>query len=211
MKKGSYKEALDLLNSGYGDGMEDLDERIEECENGIKYAEAEALLGKKKNYDAYKIFTALGDFKDAKAKAKSCIVAKPKTKETYHNKSYKGSKVRITINAPKDGNYTYMKIYAYKNKKATLVSCVFIAPGGKVKVNLPAGTYIIKQAYGSGNWYGTTDMFGDEGWYYRIYDQNGNNTFTYKNPGSGRYWVVTWTLRTSTGNTGSESEPRGTF
>ncbi|MBR0508264.1 MAG: zinc-ribbon domain-containing protein [Clostridia bacterium] len=206
MDEGAYREALDLLNSEAGNGMEDRAARRTECENRITYAEAEEALKNGRNYDAYRIFRTLGSFADSGTRAKNCIVNKPKTSETYHNNAYNSSSVSLTIIPPKDDTCTYFKIYAVKDGKETLISCAFIRSGEKVTVKMPEGTYLFKSAYSSGDWFGETDMFGDNGIYQRL-KVNGADTCRLT---KGK-WELKLRQNVSDGNVETASENRNNF
>lgn len=178
-------------------------EHMSYCDKKQKYDAAAALLGDKKFYDAYTAFSALGDFEDAKAKADSCKKKFPATGETYRNKKYKGSATSLTIVPPGKQN-NYIKIY----KGNDLVSCVALANGQKATVSLPAGTYAIKDAYGTGPWFGDKDMFGSDGTYLEL--TNGSSK-SFKLDAN---MIYTLTLRSGKGtgdSVGSQNVERGTF
>ncbi len=206
MNNGSYQNALDLLISDAGEGMEDRAARIAECNNRIGYAEAEASLQSGHNYDAYVAFKALGSFEDAAERANSCIVSTPKTSETYHNGAYKSSAVSLKIMPPSDGTNNYIKIYIVEGGSQKLVSSMFIRSGDTFTVKLPAGTYVFKVAYGSGNWFGETDMFGDSGTYQRLKINDGDSF----NLTSGS-WELKLRQQTGNGNVDTTKENRDTF
>ena len=206
MNSGSYREALDLLNSEAGEGMEDRSAYIAECKNRIAYADAEASLKNGHNYDAYVAFKALGSFADASDRAKNCIVSKPKTSETYHNGEYKSSTVSLKIIPPSDGTNNYIKIYILDGGAQKLVSSIFIRSGGSFTVKMPAGTYIFKVAYSSGDWFGETDMFGDNGVYQRL-KIDGSDSFKLTK-GS---WELKLRQQVENGNVDTAKENRDTF
>ena len=206
MNSGSYREALDLLNSEAGEGMEDRAAHIAECKNRIAYADAEAALKSGHNYDAYIAFKALGGFEDAADRAKKCVVSLPKTSETYHNGAYKSSTVSLKIIPPSDGTNNYIKIYIVDGGEQKLVSSIFIRSGGTFTVKMPAGTYIFKVAYGSGNWFGETDMFGDDGVYQRL-KISGSDSFKLTK-GS---WELKLRQQVENGNVDTAKENRDTF
>ena len=206
MNNGSYRDALDLLNADTGAGMEDRAARIAECSNRIGYADAEAALRNGHNYDAYVAFKALGSFEDAADRANSCIVSMPKTSETYHNSAYKSSSVTLKIMPPKDGTNNYIKIYIVEGDSQKLVSGMFIRSGETLAVKPPVGTYIFKVAYSSGDWFGETDMFGDNGTYQRLKINNGDS-FTLTRG----QWELKLRQQTGNGNVETAKENRGTF
>ena len=193
---GEYERALELLRSDAGSRVEDREALIRTCEDTLAYREAEALLKDGHNYDAYQKFLALGDFSNAADRAKKCIVSYPRTGQTYRNPKYRGTVCALTIKPPADGTRTFFKIYAVSGDQQTLVSCIFIRANGKTTVRLPAGTYVFKAAYSSGNWFGPTDMFGPDGVYQRLVNSaTSGSTFTLR-----RNYSYTLTLRTSTGD-----------
>ncbi|MBQ6331465.1 MAG: zinc-ribbon domain-containing protein [Clostridia bacterium] len=206
MNNGGFREALDLLNSETGEGMPDRDERLTECRNRVTYEDADQALKSGHNYDAYVGFRSLGSFEDAAERAKKCIVTTPRTGETYHNGNYKSSSVTLTITPPSDGTNNYLKLYAMDNGKETLVACAFFRSGERVTLKIPAGSYRIKIAYSSGDWFGETDMFGDNGTYQRL-KIDGADTFKLTK-GS---WTLTLRQKVSNGNVGTTSENRNNF
>lgn len=206
MNSGGFREALDLLNSETGEGMPDRSVRLTECRNRIAYEDADQALKNGHNYDAYVAFRSLGSFEDAAERAKKCIVTTPRTGETYHNGNYKSSSVTLTIIPPNDGTNNYLKLYAIDNDRETLVACAFFRSGERVTLRIPAGSYRIKIAYSSGDWFGETDMFGDYGTYQRL-KIDGADTFKLTN-GS---WSLTLRQKVSNGNVGTASENRNNF
>lgn len=206
MANGAYADALALLDTEAGRQIPDRAARVTECKNRIAYGEAEAALKDGRNYDAYLAFRALGSFSDAEGRAKKCIVSKPKTGETYHNGSFNSSAVSLTIIPPKDDTCTYFKIYAVKDGKETLVSCAFIRSGEKVTVKMPTGTYLFKSAYSSGDWFGETDMFGDNGVYQRLKVNGADSCSLTKGK-----WELKLRQNVSDGNVETASENRNNF
>lgn len=163
MEKGEYDSAKEILLTLDSNSFEDRDTLVEECQNMNLYLAAKETLDAGEFYDAYMSFKALGDFKDSKRLAQDCIVPMPDTGETYRNSSYLDDDCELILKPPvDDGSCTYAKIYTLDNR---LVSCLFINAGDEVSVELPAGLYRIKTAYGFGYWFGEKDMFGDEGVY----------------------------------------------
>ena len=207
MESGDYAGALELLDSKYGSAVDDHDALVKECNNRIKYAEAEELLKKGLNYSAYKAFNALGSFEDARDRAAGCILPTPSTGETYHNPAYKasGCTLKIVPNTA-SGTNTYFKVYKVEGEKEILVSCVFIRGGATATIKLPAGTYVLKTSSSTGSWYGPTDMFGDDGYYQRL--KNGSGSDRFKLSRGGRY---TLTMKTQNGDVTGKNEPRKDF
>ena len=207
MERRDYAGALELLDSKYGSAVDDHDALVKECNNRIKYAEAEELLKKGLNYSAYKAFTALGSFGDARDRAAGCIVPTPSTGETYHNPAYKasGCTLKIVPNTA-SGTNTYFKVYKVEGEKEILVSCVFIRGGATATIKLPAGTYVLKTANSTGDWYGATEMFGDEGYYQRLMVTSGNDRFKLNRGGQ---YVLT--MKTQNGDVTGKKEPASSF
>ena len=197
----AYGKLPDITNGDYPKAQE----HLTYCRNIISYNNASKLLKQKKYYQAYIAFNTLGDFKDARKKASSCKQTFPATGETYRNPAYASQSVALKIVPPSNGTYNYIKIYSGK----TLVSCVAIGKNSQTTVSLPVGSYKLKNAYSSGDWYGADDMFGDSGTYIKL--TNGS-TDNFKLEANMQY---TLTLRSSTatgGNSvGSQSENRSSF
>lgn len=208
MDGGDYARALSLLESDEGESMENREELIDECQKGVKYAEAEEALANGLNYTAYKIFQELGSYRDAKSRAEACVLPKPSTGETYHNTAYGTSGCSLKINPnSNDGSCTYFKIYAVSGSDEILVSCVFINSGATATVKLPAGTYVLKTANSTGAWYGEKEMFGSNGVYQRLKSSDTSDHFTLE-----RYGDYILTLRNADkGNVGSQREDRDDF
>ena len=204
----NWASALALLNDSLGQNYPGRKDALTLCQNHIKYEEAEKALAEGKNYTAYQAFAALGKFEDAAAKAKACIVSKPSTGETYRNSRYSQKDCRQWIVTPSDGYYTYMKIYCQRGTSEELVSCIFIHPGKTAKITLPAGDYIFKVAYGKGNWYGPTEMFGDDGKYQRVGGRD--YIMTRKKLSSSQYYELKLRVG-SGGNMGAANENRDDF
>ena len=207
MESGDYAGALKLLDSQYGKSVDGHDALVKECKNWIKYGEAEEALSKGKNYTAYKAFKALGSFEDARDRASGCIVPLPSTGETYRNPSYKssGCSLKIVPNTA-SGTSTYFKVYKVEGEKEILVSCVFIRGGATATIKLPAGTYVLKTANSTGDWYGATEMFGDEGYYQRLMVTSGNDRFKLNRGGQ---YVLT--MKTQNGDVTGKKEPASSF
>lgn len=208
MARGDYARALELLDTPAGEGMEDRDALIAECGQGLAYQEAEAAYNDGLYYTAYGLFTGLGAYRDSAQRAQACIRPRPATGETYHNSAYANTSCSLQIKPPTgDGSYTYFKIYAVSGADEILVSSVFINAGGNATVRLPAGTYVFKQAYGTGDWYGEQEMLGPKGTYQRLKSSSSSDQFTLERNGS---YVLT--LRAaSDGNVGTRNESRDDF
>lgn len=121
-------------------------------------------------YTAYKSFVALKDYSDAPELAAKCVQIPPKDGELYRNENYLGDDSRIRISTANDGNYNLIRVYTEENVP---VASLFLQPNMLGTIKLPAGSYIIKYAYGE-RWFGETDLFGTEG-SYKILSFGDNN------------------------------------
>lgn len=165
-KAGAYQDAVDLAESSrqYQRFAADYAKAVELKANGQAYA-------------AYKAFIALGNFKDSPDMAAHCPISKPDTGETYRNSAYGGSDCTLTIEPIASAvSCTYFKIYS--SNEATLVSCIFMKPGQTASIGLPAGSYVFKEAYSDGDWFGETDMFGSNGTYQRLKSSSLSDIFS---------------------------------
>lgn len=162
IEQGDYAAAAEKLAAPAKSNFEGADDKLELCDNKIDFAAAEQLLADGKNYEAYKAFTALGDFEGAFLRAEACVLAAPKNGELYHNESYNFSQTQLTV-YNSSSNDSFLKLYAVNGD---LVCSFYIASEKKATVRVPEGTYTLNQAYGT-RWFGLEDMFGDEGVYYR--------------------------------------------
>lgn len=204
-KYADAKEIYDQLPIDTDEGLTDAAEHLTYCNNSINYDAAESLLKEKKYYDAYTKYSACGDFKDAKEKINSCIQTFPDTGETYRNENYASQAVSLKIVPPSNDTFNYLKIYSGSD----LVSCVAIGKNANTTISLPVGSYQIKNAYGSGEWFGADDMFGNNGTYIKL-TNGSSDTFTLE-----ANMIYTLTLRSSTAtggdSVGSQSENRADF
>ena len=159
-----WNAALGLFSALGADGFQDSVSRASECQAWIDYQAAEELFSNKKYYDAYKAFKAIdGRYEgmpDLNERAQACVQSFPSNGAVYVNDRYSFNDLELTID---NSNYTnvYYKLYIGDN----LVMSVFVSGGGSATVDLPAGAYTMNKAYGD-MWFGTNDMFGDEGSYY---------------------------------------------
>lgn len=175
MDEGKWDEANEILNSLPPSEFDDLVELLTSCSVHKTYEEAEGLLAEGSFYDAYKLFNSISgysydDLPDLYEKAQSCIQSFPSEGAVYRNSSYSSSDCDLTID---NSGYTnaYYKLY----QGDTLVMTIFIKGGSSAYVELPAGVYRMNKAYGE-MWFGTDDMFGDDGAYYRC-SFGGSETF----------------------------------
>lgn len=150
------------------------------CRNKISYAAAQESMAQGLYYTAWKAFDSLGGFEDAAAQRDACVQPFPATGETFHDGNFVSSATSLIVNPPTgDGSFNYLKIYT---QDGTLVSCLAIAPGASGRVDLPPGVYRIKAAYAYGDWFGDTEMFGDDGRYQVLtFDDAGTDTFEFVN------------------------------
>ena len=207
-EKEKYSEAKEIYDTLPLDSDEDMKDGIEHlayCSSILAYNEAEKLLADKKYYDAYVKYSEAGDFEDAVKKKDSCVQTFPATGETYRNDSYGSRSVSLKIVPPSNDTYNYLKIYSGSD----LVSCVAIGKNETATVSLPVGSYQIKNAYGTGSWFGPDDMFGDSATYISL--TNGDSdTFSLE-----ANMIYTLTLRSSTAtggdSVGSKNENRSDF
>ena len=208
MRRGDYSSALSMLETEIGAKVENGDAMAERCRTEIKYSEADTAFNDGLYYTASNLFKDLGSFRDAENRAEDCVLSKPATGELYHNPDYKTSGCSLTIDPnTRDGICTYFKIYSISGSEETLVSCVFIRTGATATVKLPAGTYILKTASSSGNWYGEKEMFGPTGSYQRLKASGSSDRFELE-----RYGDYVLTMNTSVnGNVGSQKENMATF
>lgn len=156
-----YEDALLALEAVDLTIIPEAEVLMEYCRNTLQYNEACEYLEEGHKADAYEIFTDLGDFMDSQEKAENCLEPYPSNGEIYHNDKFKSNSVSLEIIGPTDSSRTYMKIYSGD----TLVSKIFLDKNSRTKINLPAGTYTMKAAYGWGAWFGEEEMFGDAGSY----------------------------------------------
>ncbi len=163
--KGDYaaaKEKLDALNSDdlkeeTQAAMSDMLKTISDEED---YNKAMDYYNKGKYYDAYMAFLACNGYKDSASMADSCAQPFPAAGVIYANDAYGDRSSQLTID-----NTGYMNAYYKLYLGEDLVMTVFIPEDGSTTFMLPAGTYRMTKAYGN-TWYGTEDMFGDEGYYW---------------------------------------------
>ncbi len=179
MGEKKWEDAAAALQNLADNFYRDSSDLLLECNTRTAYASAEKLLKDKKYYDAYKKFMSLKGKKyegmeDPEKKAKSCIQKQPSAGEVYHNPSYSNNNVQLTID-----NKGFMNSFVKLIIGDDLVVSVFIPADGKVSFWLPSGTYKMKRAYGE-NWFGTTDLFGDEGYYWTC-KFGGKESFTLEN------------------------------
>ncbi|MBR1828084.1 MAG: hypothetical protein IJ781_01045 [Atopobiaceae bacterium] len=146
-----------------------------ECEAWTEYEAAEALFNSGKYYDAYVKFNSIVNpgydgFPNLEERAKACIQSFP-SGVVYRNDSYSSDDCQLSIDNSGYDN-CYYKLY----QGDTLVMSICIPENGKETFMLPSGTYHMNKGYGE-TWFGTEDMFGDEGRYWKC-SFGGSETFT---------------------------------
>ena len=146
-----------------------------ECEAWTEYEAAEALFNGGKFYDAYIKFNSIVNpgyegFPNLEERAKACIQSFP-SGVVYRNGDYSSDDCQLSIDNSGYDNCFY-KLY----QGDTLVMSICIPANGKETFMLPSGTYHMNKGYGE-TWFGTEDMFGDEGRYWKC-SFGGSDTFT---------------------------------
>ena len=168
-----WDSALDLLDSEDGKTYPDWSNVRQDCFNHANYDKAKAAMENKLYYTAYQMFSAMGNYQDAKSMAAMCQRPTPETGEMYRHPDHKlQACAQSLVNELKGGYSIYVRIYdAHDN---VLVSSAFLRAGKSVVLFLPENTYRIKAAYGTGAWFGEREMFGDDA----IYKDLGTSTRT---------------------------------
>ena len=182
---GNYKEAKTMMTA---------------CNTHITFNEAEALYAEGKFYDAWKLYRSIqdtdyDDLPDLYERADMCIQAPPATGVVYRNPAYPNNAVQLSIDNSGYKN-SFVKLYIGDD----LVASVFIAEDATATFWLPAGTYRMNKGYGD-TWFGTEDLFGDEGRYWKC-KFGGSETFTLE-AGYG------YTISSGTGGTGITNSSTG--
>jgi tetratricopeptide (TPR) repeat protein len=179
----------ELANQGFSEALE--------WQNKANYSLAESSLSEGHNYAAYERFSQLGDYEDAADRAEACKVSMPSTGIIWQDSAWFSVASSIVLEAGNMQESGFYKLYA----GGSCIATVFLNPGGSVEVEVPAGTYEIKEATGS-QWWGDTDIFGPNGFYSQMTFEGDVTTFevAYNR-------IITITMRVgSGGNVGSESE-----
>lgn len=163
------------------------------------YDKAVSLYSSGYYYSAYCKFIELGDYSDASSRANSCRQAMPANGSMKYSS---GSDCNLAIYAPGGSDSVYIKVYS----GGSLVGSVFLSPGASSTIGLSAGSYTIKAAYGD-TWWGTAELFGDNGYYSLLTNQSGGTTFNLE---SGYDYSLQLSV-SSGGNVGSRSVGRSGF
>ena len=201
MENGDYEQAQKAF-AALGD-YSDAKELAGQCQKGLNYIAADTAYNQGNFYTAYVLFRELGSYEDSISRARSCIQTYPDSGELYRNEDYASKRCSLTITTADDGFPTFIKIYTEDD---VLVSALFIASGGKVKVKLPVGSYRMKSATGM-DWFGVQEMFGDDGTYEVLDFGNDTNTWYLKSS-----YIYTLELRSETdGNVGAQNVDPSNF
>ena len=182
----AYAEAEELYQSGkydeaktkfteLGDYM-DAAQRAENCdatkaEKQSAYDEAEQLFNEKKFYQALKKFEEARPYLDATDRISDCYQETP---ESGTLKTSTGSGATLTAKAPKGVRNFYLKFY----QDNRLVGTVFIRSGESADLSLPTGKTKVNMATGT-QWFGETDLFGENGMYVTLSGSNSDKSFTF--------------------------------
>jgi tetratricopeptide (TPR) repeat protein len=194
---GNFEEALrgftDLAAVGFSDSADQRD--------ATAYAIADQKFNEGDRYAAYQDFEALGSYKDSADRMQQCTIAFPATGELYHNEGYASSSSAIVIDGTSSTYTSYYKIYS----GGDLVSALFLNAGSSCTIEVPPGSYTVKEASGA-VWFGEEIMFGDEG-HYEVLLFDGNNDYFVL-----EYNIkVTLTLSVADGDVGSSPTDRTDF
>lgn len=146
-----------------------------ECQAHADYEEAESLFADGQYYEAFTRYLAIGDtgyegLPNMQERAKACVQEMPAGGVMYHSDNYTDT-CQLTINNKSNPN-AYYKLYIGEE----LVIAAFVREDSEQSIMLPAGTYSMRKCYGE-TWFGTKDLFGDEGSYFRC-TFGGSETFT---------------------------------
>ncbi|MDR2956746.1 MAG: hypothetical protein LBU61_01005 [Coriobacteriales bacterium] len=168
-EQGDYAAALVIFESLNYQGF---DKAAENFQIAI-YAIANELYQDGNYYEAYKLFKSLKRYQDASRRANACTISFPDSGVYSFNNDFNSSSSDLVIDGSKSPKVYYLKIY----DDSTLVACIFVEPRSVVRFNLKPGDYIVKQSTGP-VWFGDEIMFGDEGTYYLLESDDGNNALT---------------------------------
>lgn len=156
-------------------GFRDASALQAECQARADYADAESLFEQGRYYEAYTKFSSLDTasydgLPDMQERANACVQDMPAGGVLYHNEAYTDD-CQLTIDNKGNPN-AYYKLYIGDE----LVIAAFVREDTEQSFMLPSGTYRMNKGYGD-KWFGTTDLFGDEGSYYQC-TFAGSETFT---------------------------------
>ncbi|MBQ6355784.1 MAG: hypothetical protein IJI52_01675, partial [Solobacterium sp.] len=200
MKAQDWEAAKELLGPLVAGNYKEAKTMMTACNTHITFNEAEALYAEGKFYDAWKLYRSIqdtdyDDLPDLYERADMCIQAPPATGVVYRNPAYPNNAVQLSIDNSGYKN-SFVKLYIGDD----LVASVFIAEDATATFWLPAGTYRMNKGYGD-TWFGTEDLFGDEGRYWKC-KFGGSETFTLE-AGYG------YTISSGTGGTGITNSSTG--
>ena len=200
MKAQDWEAAKELLGPLVAGNYKEAKTMMTACNTHITFNEAEALYAEGKFYDAWKLYRSIqdtdyDDLPDLYERADMCIQAPPATGVVYRNPAYPNNAVQLSIDNSGYKN-SFVKLYIGDD----LVTSVFIAEDATATFWLPAGTYRMNKGYGD-TWFGTEDLFGDEGRYWKC-KFGGSDTFTLE-AGYG------YTISSGTGGTGITNSSTG--
>jgi len=170
---GDFKDAAEMAAGSEKKVAEEeaAAEAARQAEWQSSYATALSYYNSGRYYSAYVAFSGLGDYSDSRAMASACRQSMPANGSM---KSSSGSDCELTIYAPSGSDYVYVKVYT---SGGAFAGSVFLAPDGSSTIGLSGGSYLIKAAYGTA-WWGSTEMFGDDGYYSLLTDQSGSTIFS---------------------------------
>ncbi len=199
-----YDKAMGLMDEGFYQDAKAIFDELDpfsdahtyslRCQEYIDYAIADAYYNNGEYYKAYRIFLPMFEFLDAGDRAMDCFQPNPDNGELYRNPDFGKKSCAVTIKVGGTEESLYLKVYTPDD---VLVSTVFVAAGKKTKIKLPTGSYRMKAAYGV-DWFGETDMFGDDGYYEVLIFEDGTDIDTL----SSKYIYTLSFLQQEDGNIG---------
>ena len=179
----------------------------QECETWKIYEQAEALLAENHYYDAYKLFNSISSasyegMSDPGERAQACVQPFPEAGVVYRADGYGEETTELVIESDNAYKNSYYKIYDGN----TLALTVAVPAGGSATFRFPSGTYRINESYGS-QWFGTDDMFGDDGAYFTC-TFGGEDSFTFE---YGNGYIMSSAGEGGGTSVGNHSTDRGSF
>ena len=179
----------------------------QECETWKIYEQAEALLAENHYYDAYKLFNSISSasyegMSDPGERAQACVQPFPEAGVVYRADGYGEETTELVIESDNAYENSYYKIYDGN----TLALTVAVPAGGSATFRFPSGTYRINESYGS-QWFGTDDMFGDDGAYFTC-TFGGEDSFTFE---YGNGYIMSSAGEGGGTSVGNHSTDRGSF
>ncbi len=164
LDKQDWAGALALLEGKDGKNYPNYASVVQNCRNHVDYAQARKAMDAKRFYTAYKLFSALGDYEDARQQASLCQRPMPNSKELYRNKNFDKEAIRLNItNSLTSGANLYVRIYDSTGN--VLVSTTFVQHGKAVALYLPDETFRFNLSCSRDSWYGEEEAFGADGTY----------------------------------------------